>query len=437
MAVTTSRKIAGWEAEARARLRVAAAEIHPGRWAFTAVANTHQLRLRVQYRPPASTGINTAQSANIPLVLIDDAESFDQVRKLVRRIAQLMNEGSSLRAALNNADAERHVTTGDWTQIAEQFHAWKTGAENSVKEGTWQKGFAPFVNAAVALLDSDKCPPTASNLVLQVAAAWPTGTRRRQQAVDALVQFLEFAVHECQAPSQWAEGLNRKRLKGRLPNEKRAEKNRQCTLTDPEIVALIESIKNEQGELSDSRRRWHSALQLVALCGLRPVELLHLKTRQRPDGTTGLWCTYSKRAGATGSTQPRWLEPYELETATGGRTNWWPGLVLQFRTGTWELPPIHTGNAPSDNLNTFLRRVKAWQELVGIYAPQGYKPTGYFARDAYARRLHELGFSTADAALFMGHSEATHTASYPFVDSRAATARADQKRKELSEVVDN
>lgn len=437
MAAATPRKITGWEAEARARLRVAAAEIHPGRWAFTAVAKTHQLRLRVQYRPPAATGIDTAQSANLPLVLIDDTESFERVRQLVRRIAQLMNEGNSLRAALNNADAERHVTTGDWTQIAEQFHTWKTCAENSIKEGTWQKGFEPFVSAAVALLDSDKCPPKASNLVLQVAAAWPTGTRRRQQAVDALVQFLEFAVHECQAPGQWAEGLNRQRLKGQLPKEDRVEKNRQCTLTDPEIVALIESLKDEQGELSDARRRWCSALQLMALAGLRPVELLHLKLRQDPEGNPGLWITYCKRAGATGSTRPRWVYPFELETATGKRTNWWPGLVLQFSTGTWELPPIETGNAPSDNLNTFLRRLPAWRGLVSIYDAQSYKPTGYFARDAYARRLHELGFSTADAALFMGHSEATHTSSYPFVDGRAADARAAQKRKELSGVVDS
>ena len=185
------------------------------------------------------------------------------------------------------------------------------------------------------------------------------------------------------------------------------------------------------GSLVVRRKRWYYALQLMALGGLRPWEINVLELREREDGKPGLWIGEGKKTSKSDGA-PRWLEPFELRQADGTLTKWWKPLLLQFQTGQWEPPQIANVHDTGSNLTTFLGRIDAWCDLKAAYEKKGYQAAGYFCRDAYARRCHELGLSTADASLFMGHSEAVHVTNYPYVDERDAAARAREIRQAMA-----
>jgi integrase len=48
--------------------------------------------------------------------------------------------------------------------------------------------------------------------------------------------------------------------------------------TDAELLQVIESLRDEAGNLTAARRRWYDTLRLMALLGLRPIELLHSRS---------------------------------------------------------------------------------------------------------------------------------------------------------------
>jgi hypothetical protein len=105
-------------------------------------------------------------------------------------------------------------------------------------------------------------------------------------------------------------------------------------------------------------------LRLLALYGLRPVELQHIQAKRRDDGSLALWCGYQKNCGGT-LTEPRWIEPCPVKDITGQKQHW--NLAGALSAGLLELPLGADGKPRELNghyVEQFLRRQPEWQELL-------------------------------------------------------------------------
>ncbi len=411
-----------WITEGKAALRARAAHRFPGGWAFTA---TRTGGLRVQLRREAGGSV---ESANLPFDMTRDG--LGRALPFVEALAAKLAEGHALKPALAAVTASTSAAAGSWEEIAAEFKIYKQQFENGISEATWTKIYAPVVAAAVERVGQPDAPTSGTQLIQQIVQRWEKGSRRRQQAVDSLCQFLNYGIEQHNLPVCWAPPTSRKLLKSVPPKAKRASKRELIVPTDAELLQIVESFRDSKGELTESRRRWYDAFRLLCLYGLRPVELLHIEPRER-DGKPGLWCSYSKRGGSTGYTEPRWLEPLGLEGADG-TLHTWPDLLMRLRAGDLAMPPISTGTSPADNFRTQLMRLPAWRELRAAYAERGISVTAYSPRDAYSRRAHSLPESKSELiATWMGHDLSTHLSRYPWTDTRSSAIGADQARAAL------
>lgn len=412
-----------WITEGRAALRARANHRFPAGWAFNA-SRTGGLRL--QLRREAGGPV---ESAYLPFDITRDG--LGRALPFVEALAEKLTEGHALKPALAAVTANTTAAAGSWEEIAAAFEIYKKQFENGISESTWKKIYAPVVAKAVERVKRPDAPTSGTQLIQQIVSRWEKGSRRRQQAVDCLCQFLSYAIDQQNLPTCWAPPISRKLLKSVPTKEKRTSKRELIVPTDAELLQIVESFRDAEGELTESRRRWYDAFRLLCLYGLRPVELLHLEPRDR-DGELGLWCRYSKRGGATGYTEPRWLEPLGLEGADGS-LHTWPDLLMRLRAGDLQMPPITTGNGPADNFRTQLMRIPAWKELRAAYAKQGVSVTAYAPRDAYSRRAHSLpGAKSEEIAIWMGHDLATHLSRYPWSDTRSAAVAAVTAREALA-----
>ncbi len=76
-------------------------------------------------------------------------------------------------------------------------------------------------------------------------------------------------------------------------------------------------------------------IRLLALFGLRPIELQHIRPKKRDDSSLGLWHSYAKNCDGA-LTDPRWLEPCWIRDATGEVQPW--NLIGALDAGVLELP---------------------------------------------------------------------------------------------------
>ena len=268
----------------------------------------------------SGAGGTSASTMTLPIAWAADTVSEAVV--LITELHKLVDGGYDLRDALGRinqpAAAPRPTSPSRWPTLLEKFHA-DLKLTSGLQASTWKDNYAPFLELAVELLGGTAAPVNARELLGQVVSRWEDKPRRREIAVTAVRKFLEFGVevHGLPAESWTMTARTAKEMKG-----KKAKRRTVATLTDLEILRLIDSLPD------DVRcSRWKNALRLMALYGLRPEELNHVVSRENPNtGDPAVYCTYEKVCGST-KTDPRWLMPLPLKDHTG---NWW--------NGTWRVP---------------------------------------------------------------------------------------------------
>lgn len=331
----------------------------------------------------------TADSVPAAITLITD---------LHQQVQNGIDLADALRRLTGNTITVMPSAPSQWPALLERFHDDLKLNGNQIKPTTWKDAYAPFLNAAIELMTGTTPPVDARELGSAVVNRWATKPRSRELAVNALSKFLDFGVqvHGLPANSWTLSDRDRKHLKGR-----KAEKRTKATLTDLELLRLLDSLPSSEASI-----RWGNAIKLMALYGLRPEELNHLTVREHPTtGTPVLFCTYRKVCGST-CTEPRWLMPIPLVDAFGQTVEW--NLSGAMAVGQLPLPPLSDKFA----VGTFLRRQAVWSELSAMCEARGEWLRPYVFRDSYSLRAHQQGRRLDQICTAMGHSLAVHQSSY-------------------------
>ena len=294
----------------------------------------------------------------------------------------------SLKAACEEVSASSTNNELDLNAVIEDFRKFCL----NVSDKTWNKSYVPVLHKAQELLERSKGKPIdGRELMTYSLEDWEMGSRSRQIARRALQKFLDYAVIRSKLPSQYAPVKIQETLK---------KKRIGYALTDSQILQLI---------ASEDDKKWQFAFQLLATFGLRPEELRHLVVK---DGE--LWTMYEKSMGGTKGqkTEPRKLAPLYIRDGKGD-IDW--NLVERIENEE-ELPPLGQEGKGGEALGTKLRRNPTWkkfkrqaEKLREELVPYAFRHR--FAKTAYARSI-ELGLTTKDICLVMGHTKEVHEANY-------------------------
>lgn len=356
---------------------------------------------RGSIRLSVRAGAGGASGSSVTLPLAWAADTTTDAISLITELHSLVSDGLDLRDALARVSGTTPRVTptasSQWPVLLERFHD-DLQTLSQIKDTTWKRNYAPFLERAIALLTGPSAPVNARDLVDAVARFWAKTPRSRNMAVDAVRRFLDFAVETQHLPAESWTLTDRaaKQLRGKRP-----ERRTVAAITDVEILGLLDSLPE-----TAACNRWRNALKLMALYGLRPEELHHLTVREHP--TTGqptLFCTYRK-VNARGATEPRWLMPLPLTDSFGESVDW--NLAGAMAIGQLPLPPLSDKFA----LRTFLERQPAWTALKSLYAERGEWVRPYSFRNAYSLRAHRAGHRLDVTCTAMGHSLAVHQSSY-------------------------
>ncbi len=338
------------------------------------------------------------------------ADTVSEAVVLITELHQLVGDGYDLRDALSRISQPAAATTARptshsrWPVLLEKFQA-DLKLTSGLQPSTWKDNYAPFLEQAIYLLGGSAAPLNARELLSQVVSQWEDKPRRREIAVTTVRKFLDYRVevHGLPAESWTVTARVAKEMKG-----KKAKRRTVATITDQEILRLIDSLPD------DVRcSLWKNAFRLMALYGLRPEELSHLVSREHPStAEPTVYCTYEKVCGST-KTDPRWLMPLPLKDHVGELVDW--NLAGAMAIGQLELPPLSDKYA----VRTFLERQPYWQELKDKYDKTGEWLRPYSFRNAYSLRAHRLGHRKDVICMAMGHSLSTHESNYEWARSES------------------
>lgn len=347
----------------------------------------------------------------------------DAIRR-IELIYQQVCDGHTLKGAATIVGNSSSRACLDWRDALERFHLEKTRRGSTVKPITWRQKYQPTLERAVELLESNRPPNEAEDLIDAILANpnWAPGSRSRQIAAQNLAQFLTFAVQRLKFPRCWLPPAKLSYHVGAKPHG--ARKRVGYPLTDAQILRLLDNLPQ-----TEESGRWRFALQVMAVYGLRPEELRYLRT----DRQGQLWCMYQKKAGG-GQTEPRPLYPLPVRDLDDSALEW--NLQARLQVGE-ALPPLGQPGRGGMALQTYLRRVPAWCSLRDEVEAMGETLVPYSFRHRYAAEAHRLGLFVKDIAQAMGHSVEAHLRAYAgFTSSTtanafaAALARADQEPTE-------
>ena len=186
-----------------------------------------------------------------------------------------------------------------------------------------------------------------------------------------------------------------------------SEKKTKATLTDVQILQLIDSCKQEH---------WKWVFRFCAVYGLRPEELFHLQVQTDPEtGEDYFWCSYQKKAGDH-QTNPRRLFLLPLIDANGVQVNW--NLVQLFKAKLVKFEMADRGGA----LNTYLSRNPLWKQWRAEAKERGEVLKPYALRDSYSLRGHVRGLASSVMSEAMGHSVQCHSSHYVWADKSTTAA---------------
>ena len=368
---------------------------------------------RGSIRLSVRAGAGGASGASVTLPLAWAADEVDAAITLITDLRQMVDAGHDLRDALQRVNGAALVakpsSLSQWSPLLERFHE-DLKLTNQIKPTTWKDSYEPFLSRAVDLMSAAGSPVNARELVSATLEPWSTKPRSRELCVNAIRRFLEFGVEVCGLPAESWTLTDRaaKQLKGR-----KAPRREVATLTDPEILRLLESLPE-----TEACDRWRNAIKLMALYGLRPEELKHLVVVEHSDTKQpALKCTYLKAAQKSG--KPRWLMPLPLSTSTGEVVEW--NLAGAMAIGQLPLPALSDKFA----VRTFLERQPFWKELKEKYAGAGEWVRAYSFRNSYALRAHQAGHRLNTICSAMGHSPAVHQSSYEWAKEGSVLEFAD------------
>jgi integrase len=293
----------------------------------------------------------------------------------------------------------------NWTEVLRRFrtHKLESGA---VKESTWDKEYEPRLQW---LADNLNGPAGANNGEAALEAmrvgrnglGGEPGSRGRKLRIQYTAQMLRFAVEHVGFDQRWlppGEARMAQLIGKAQPTASKASNAGQArALTDEQFLRLLDSIKNP---------RWHLAIGLIGVFGLRGVELNYASAKE-----DGLWIGYQKNT-VKGATKPRLVPILDPQ----GRAGLGKELLATLTSGSVELPPL--GNADSEAsgaISVFLRRNAVWQELKKATKEEhDGRISVYSLRHLFAWRcaMASPPVNPRAAAAAMGHSFAVHVGTY-------------------------
>lgn len=190
---------------------------------------------------------------------------------------------------------------------------------------------------------------------------------------------------------------------------KAAEKRTKATLTDGELLALIDHV-----EFTRKRPDWANVLKVLAVCGLRPVELAHLTAKAEHSDRKCLWVSYRKTCGGA-MTAPRLVDPQWLRKSDGEPVVW--NIFELIQSELLEIPIRRDGgkkDVSASPLGQYLKSfVPIWTFLEEeAESKDEWLRTGDTFCDSYSLRCHQRGVEMGAIAKSIGHSLILHNQSY-------------------------
>ena len=278
----------------------------------------------------------------------------------------------------------------DFQQLIEDFRLFVPNASDK----TWQKSYIPVLTKAKELFERSKGKPNnGEELMMAALEQWEQGTRMRQIQRRSLNKFLNWAVSRIKLPAAYAPPP--------IVPEVRKPKKIGYAFSDQQILALIEDETNPQ---------WQFAYQLLAVYGLRPEELRHLRIVEGVNGKE-LHSIYQKSMGGLrgDKTKPRKLQPLFVKDADRNPIDW--KLQERLEIGE-ELPPLGSDGQGGLALLTHIKRRKLYQQIKEEALKIGQEAVPYSFRHRYAKESHASGFPIANIAPAMGHTPEVHLQNY-------------------------
>ena len=394
-----------WEQGFRTSIRTA-----PGLAGFTVSNANNRGRIAVRWRP---TDGRKPQSAVLDLAW--SQENTGKALLLLNRAAKAIAEGKtdSLKAALAMAQDGSTTMRRElvWTEVADSLRAVLMNHRNEIRATTWRDNYQPYVTEALRLIDASQASDGHS-LLKGTLAKWTGMAPSRAACCIALRNLTDHAIARFGAAKSWQiTTVDIKELRG-----KAAKKRRKATLSDTELQFLIDGIASRNPG-------WGNVIRVLALFGLRPIELQHLTPNTRDDGSLGIWCSYEKTCGASQTAQ-RQLEPCWLQDTDGSPIQW--NLIEQKHAGVLEWPVGNDGEPrklDGHHVEVFLKRQPEWQQLKQVCEDRGEWLRAYSFRDTYSLRCHRQKIELGAICAAMGHNIEAHGRAYRW-ESQETTAAA-------------
>ena len=294
---------------------------------------------------------------------------------------------------LTRACEEVKVSGDSQVEFSDLIKEFRNFVPNA-SDQTWNKSYLPVLYKAKELLDRKKHKPVdGEDLMMKALDQWEQGSRQRQIQRRSLNKFLNWAVLRAKLPNCYAPPA--------IVPEVRKPKKVGYAFSDQQIISLIEGETDEQ---------WKFAYQLMAVYGLRPEELRHLRIME---GTAGkeLWSIYRKSKGGNKGerTEPRRLNPLFVKDIDGKPINW----KLQQRLEIGEkLPPLGQEGAAGMAILTHIKRRSIYKQIKDEALLIGQHAVPYSFRHRYSKESHANGIPIANIAASMGHSVEVHLDNY-------------------------
>ena len=294
---------------------------------------------------------------------------------------------------LTRACEEVKVSGDSQVEFSDLIKEFRNFVPNA-SDQTWNKSYLPVLYKAKELLDRKKHKPVdGEDLMMKALEQWEQGSRQRQIQRRSLNKFLNWAVLRAKLPNCYAPPA--------IVPEVRKPKKVGYAFSDQQIISLIEGETDEQ---------WKFAYQLMAVYGLRPEELRHLRIME---GTAGkeLWSIYRKSKGGNKGerTEPRRLNPLFVKDIDGKPINW----KLQQRLEIGEkLPPLGQEGAAGMAILTHIKRKSIYKQIKDEALLIGQHAVPYSFRHRYSKESHANGIPIANIAASMGHSVEVHLDNY-------------------------
>ncbi|WP_411876850.1 site-specific integrase [Vulcanococcus limneticus] len=338
--------------------------------------------------------------------------------QLIGRIYKLVATGQqTVKGALQTVVASSDTLAADntWRAAAAGLRAELMNGRNEITAATWKCNYQPYVEEALRILEGPKSPHDGHGLLQRTLERWQGRAASRAACCIAIRNLTDHAMARHHAPACWTITPPMvKKLRGKAP-----EKRTKATLSDEQLLYLIDGVERRNPG-------WANVLRILALFGLRPIELQHLVPKHDDQGVLRLWCAYQKNCGGQ-LTARRWLLPAPLYAAMGERQDW--NITGALAAGLLELPEGRHGGVRLLNghyVEQHLRAQPEWKELKALCEARGEWLRPYTFRDSYSLRCHQRGVEVGAIAAAMGHSLAVHASSYRWA-SEATTAAAFEK----------